>query len=71
MKEVAGKIGFATDMKLYKAGPDNFKGSIADFSGIIRVALTGRAQTPDLYAIISLLGEKEVISRLNSAIQIL
>ena len=68
MKEVAGKIGFATDMKLYKAEHENFKGSIADFSGIIRVALTGRAQTPDLYAIINLLGEKEVISRLNYAV---
>ena len=69
MKEVAGKIGFATDMKLYKAEPENFKGSLADFSGIVRVALTGRTQTPDLYAIINLLGEKEVISRLNTAVK--
>ncbi len=68
MKEVAGNIGFATDMKAYKANPENFVGSIADFSTIIRVALTGKFQTPDLYAIINLLGESRVKSRLNDAI---
>lgn len=69
MKEVAGKIGFATDMKVYKQQPDAFKGSIADFSGIIRVALTGRTQTPDLYAIINLLGETEIKNRLKRALE--
>ena len=69
MKEIAGNIGFATDMKAYKATPENFKGSIADFSGIIRMAISGRSQTPDLYAIIILLGEKIVKSRLLSAIE--
>lgn len=67
MKEVAGSIGFATDMKAYKQNPESFKGSIADFSGIIRMALTGRSQTPDLYAIISLLGEEKVKARLKDA----
>ena len=69
MKEVAGKVGFATDMKAYKENPANFKGSIADFSGIVRMAITGRSQTPDLYAIISLLGEDMVKERLNNAIK--
>lgn len=68
MKSVAGEIGFATDMKAYKANPENYKGSIADFSGIIRVALTGRTQTPDLFAIINLLGDARVKQRLASAI---
>lgn len=68
MKETAAKLGFATDMKEYKANPDAFKGSIAEFSGVIRQAITGRAQTPDMYAIIQLLGENEVKSRLNEVI---
>ena len=71
MKEIAGNIGFATDMKAYKADPTSYKGSIADFSGIIRMAITGRSQTPDLYAIIILLGEKIVKERLLIAISAL
>ena len=66
MKEVAGSLNFATDMKAYKLNPENFKGSIADFSGIVRMALTGRTQTPDLYAIIQLLGEETVKNRLKN-----
>lgn len=69
MKDVAGKIGFATDMKVYKAEPENFKGSIADFSGVVRMAITTKTQTPDLYAIIKLLGDNEVKNRIDNAIR--
>lgn len=68
MKDVAANNGFATDMKAYKAAPQDYKGSIADFSGVVRMAITTRSQTPDLYAIISLLGEKRVKERLITAI---
>lgn len=68
MKDVAENNGFCADMKEYKANPDSFKGSIADFSGIIRLALTGRTQTPDMYAIIQLLGEEEIKRRLQTTI---
>jgi len=68
MKEVAVSVGFATDMKAYKQDPSGFKGSIADFSGIVRMALTGRSQTPDLYAIINLLGAEKVKQRIDLAI---
>lgn len=69
MKEVAGKLGFATDMKEYKKNPENFVGNIADFSGVIRVTLTGRTQTPDLFEIISTLGGEECNARFNEAIK--
>jgi len=58
-------------MKEYKANPDNYKGSVADVSGIIRVAITTRRNSPDLYELMSLLGEKEVKNRLNQAINLL
>ncbi len=71
LKETAGTCGFATDMKVYKQNPENFVGSVADFSTILRVAITGKRQTPDLYEIMQTLGEQEVKTRLNNAINFL
>ncbi len=65
VKEVATKSGFCTDNKLYKQSPEKYAGNTADACGILRVALTGRSQTPDLYSIIRVLGEEEVKSRLK------
>lgn len=65
VKEVAGACGFATDNKAYKANPEAFKGNVADACAIIRVAMTGRNQTPTLFNIMQVLGENEVKSRIN------
>lgn len=67
MKELAEKLGFCIDMKKYKESPEDFIGSIADFSDIIRVAITNRHNTPDIYSIMKILGKDRVISRLNQA----
>jgi len=64
IKSAASACGFA-DMKTYKANPDAFKGNIADASNIIRVAITGKTTTPDLYEIMKLLGQHEIIKRLS------
>ena len=53
-------------MKAYKENPDAYKGSIADISNIIRVALTTKTTTPDLYEIMKLLGKDRVMTRLNN-----
>lgn len=71
MKDVAGSIGFATDMKEYKKNPEAFAGSIADFSTIIRVTVSGRKQTPDLYEILNIIGKDKVVERIDSAIEFL
>lgn len=68
IKEVAGRCGFALDNKAYKANPQDFKGNVADACAIIRVAVTGRNQTPDLYSIMKVLGEEEVKGRINFVI---
>ena len=69
LKEVGTKYNYATDNKLFKADPTKFNGNMADFSEILRVALTGRKQTPNLFAIINVLGIDEVIRRLDLAIK--
>ena len=68
IKSICDPLGFSADMKAYKKNPQDFKGSVADVSGAIRVAITGRRMSPDLYYVKKLLGKEEVLNRLNKAI---
>ena len=63
IKELTEKMGYNTNMKEYKENPDEFRGSIADFSNVIRVSLTTKLTTPDLFEIIKLLGNERVCER--------
>lgn len=65
VKKMAGDLGYATDNKLFKANPDSFKGNVATACEYIRVAVTGRKNSPDLYEIMTLLGKKEVLDRIS------
>ena len=65
IKDFSESLGYAKDTKLYKQNPESYKGSITDTSTVIRVSLTGRKQTPDLYEIIQVLGYEETITRFN------
>ena len=65
IKQLAVKFGFADNMKEYKANPENYKGSVADVARILRVLITGRAQSPDLFAITQVMGAEEVKKRLT------
>ena len=69
MKDVAEKCGYAREVKEYKADSEKWPGHVGDISSVIRVAITGRRNTPDLYEIMNVLGNDEVIARLNKAIQ--
>ncbi len=62
-KELCDSLGYASDMKAYKENPENFKGNVADVTTVIRVALTSRAQTPDLYELLKLLGKEKIKAR--------
>lgn len=65
VKDVAARHGFCPDMKEYKANPGAYKGSVADVSMFIRVAVTGRLNSPDLFEVMSILGRETVINRIN------
>ena len=69
MKEQANSLGFCTDMKEYKQNPDKYIGSTADFATIIRIAITNRKNSPDIYLIMQLLGEDETKNRFLKAKQ--
>lgn len=68
LKSVASECDFV-DMKTYKADPSAHKGNIADASNILRIAVTGRSNTPDLYEILKLLGTNEMQRRIEYVIE--
>ncbi|MCM1285783.1 MAG: glutamate--tRNA ligase [Acetobacter sp.] len=68
IKSICDPVGCTPNVKEFKQNPDAFKGHVGDVSTIIRVALTGRTNTPDLHSITALLGSDRVNMRIESAI---
>lgn len=68
LKAVADKFGFASDMKAYKADPSQYNGSVSDIAEIVRIAVTGRANTPDLWSIIHIMGQDQMRDKILSKI---
>lgn len=71
IKSVAPSLGFAAETKEYKANPDAFKGSAGDLSTVLRIAVTGRTNTPDLCSIMAVLGKDECFKRIDKMIEVL
>ena len=65
MKDLAEEVGYAREVKEFKAEPEKWPGHVGDISTVIRVSLTGRQNTPDLYEIMQVLGEETVVNRLK------
>jgi len=68
IKAIAESLGYASDMKAYKADPEAFKGNVADISMFIRVAVTGKMNAPDLYTVMQILGREKTVARIDSMI---
>ena len=64
MKDLAEEMGYCREVKEYKANPEAYKGHVGDISTVIRVKLTGRSNTPDLYEIMQVLGKEELLKRI-------
>ena len=69
LKEIADRHGFASDMKAYKANPENYKGSISDVAEMVSIAVTGMSNTPDLWTIIHIIGEDAMREKINAVIK--
>lgn len=66
VKSIADDCGFASDMKAYKADPENFKGSVSDVAEILRITITGASNSPDLWTILHIMGEDKMRERINN-----
>lgn len=69
IKDLAEEVGFAREVKEYKQAPEKWPGHVGDISTIIRVGLTGRTNTPDMYEMMQVLGKDRVVERLQKVIQ--
>jgi len=65
MKELSNELGYAKEVKEFKENPDNYKGHVGDISMVLRVALTTKTMTPDLYEIMKLLGKERIKERFS------
>lgn len=65
IKDLAEELGYAREVKEYKQNPENWPGHVGDVSTVLRVALTKRRNTPDLYEIMQVLGKDSVEKRLK------
>ena len=69
VKALAASLGFCADMKEYKKNPEAYKGSVADASMFVRLAVTGRQQSPDMWEIIHIIGEERMRNRVEAAVK--
>lgn len=69
IKGMCEQVGCTPNVKEFKQNPNAFRGHVGDVSTIIRVALTGRTNTPDLFEITKLLGKSRVEARLSAALK--
>ena len=69
IKELAGKMGYAKEVKEFKANPEMYKAHVGDVSTVLRIALTGRSNTPDMYEIMQVLGKNSIYKRFEKAME--
>ena len=68
IKAIGEGLGYTSDMKAYKADPSAYKGNVADISMFIRLAVTGKLNSPDMYSVMQILGKERVIARIENMI---
>ena len=69
IKDLAEELGYAREVKMYKQEPEKWPGHVGDISTVLRVSLTGRQNTPDLYEIIQVLGKESTEKRITKVIE--
>ena len=69
IKELSGELGYAKEVKEFKANPDKYTAHVGDVSTVLRVALTSRTNTPDMYEIMRILGKKRIVERFKKAME--
>ena len=69
IKELSGELGYAKEVKEFKANPGKYTAHVGDVSTVLRVALTSRTNTPDMYEIMKILGKKRIVERFKKAME--
>ncbi|MBP5209080.1 MAG: glutamate--tRNA ligase, partial [Clostridia bacterium] len=70
-KDIAESVGYARETKLYRKNPQDYKGHVGDVASFIRVAVTGRLNSPDLYEVIKILGADRMKQRIDEELELI
>jgi glutamyl-tRNA synthetase len=68
IKKIGNELGYTSDYKVYKENPGKFKGKVGDVAMVLRIALTKKSKTPDLYQVMQVMGEEKVRQRLDKIV---
>ncbi|MBQ8511568.1 MAG: glutamate--tRNA ligase [Clostridia bacterium] len=71
IQQISEGLGYTSDMKAYKADPSAFKGNVSDVSMFLRIAVTGKLNSPDMYAVMQILGREKVFARIDAMLETL
>lgn len=69
IKDLSVSLGYAASPKEYKAEPEKYKGHVGDVSAVLRMAVTGRVNSPDMFTVMNILGDAKVKERLANALE--
>ena len=69
IRTIATELGYAAKPKDYKKNPDDYKGHVGHVSTVIRLAIVGRSQSPDVWEIQQILGEERTRARIQALLQ--
>ena len=67
IRAIGESLGYTSDMKAWRASPESYRGNVGDVSMFLRIAVTGRMNSPDMYAVMQILGEERVRARIAEA----
>ena len=70
-KDIAEKLGYARETKLYRKNPELYRGHVGDVAAFLRIAVTGRQNSPDLYEVMKILGRERTLSRIKRELETL
>lgn len=69
IKDLSQELGYAREVKIYKQDPEKYEAHVGDISTVLRVAITKRHNTPDLYEIMQVLGKESILKRINNLVK--
>ena len=71
LKEIGESLGYAPSGKIYKQNPESYKGSVSDVAEMLRISLTGKKNSPNLYYVMKVLSLETCKNRLEKVIQLI
>lgn len=69
IQQIGESLGYTADMKAYKAAPNDYRGNVGDISMFIRLAVTGKLNSPDMYAVMQILGQDRINTRIDNMLK--